>query len=71
MKTIEAGQTLIARSVCDSDCRFKAVIVSRSGKVAQVHCQGIDRRVKIHCDEAGEFIYAMGRFSMCPVFRAM
>lgn len=69
-RLISAGTTLSARSACDHDCLFKAAIHSRKGQFCEVSCQGATRRVKIHEDENGEFIYALGRYSMAPIFRA-
>lgn len=71
-KTIQAGQFLKARSVCDSECVFVAEVVSRSGNWATVKAEGRDaKRVKIYNHGDGEFVYAMGKFSMAPIFRAI
>lgn len=69
-KTIKAGTTLKARSVCDHDCVFTAEVLERKGQFATVKAEGSTRRVKIHNTGEGEFIYALGKFSMCPIFRA-
>ena len=70
MKTIRTGQQLTARSIGDHDCIFTAEIIERKGMFAIVKAQGIMRRMKVYTDERGEFIYALGKYSMCPVFRA-
>ena len=67
---IEAGQVLTARSACDSACIFSAAIISRSGGFATVKAQGNVRRVKIFTGPEGEYVYALGRHSMAPIFRA-
>ncbi len=68
---ITAGQTLTARSVCDQDCIFSAEILARKGNWATVRALGETKRVKIHHDEREqEFVFALGRYSMAPTFRA-
>lgn len=67
---IEAGQTLTARSACDYDCIFKVEIVSRKGMWAVVRYHGEEKRVKIHNFDGMEGVYALGRYSMAPFFRA-
>lgn len=70
-KTIQAGQTLTARSICDHDCIFSANVISRNKSFVTVKVQGNEKRVKVQTDSEGnEFVYAMGKHSMCPVFRA-
>lgn len=69
--TIKAGQTLTARSVCDYECVFTAEVLERKGAFVTVKAQGNTRRVKVMNLGDGEFIYAMGKYSMCPIFRAV
>jgi hypothetical protein len=69
--TIKAGQTLTARSVCDHECVFTAEILERNGAFVTVKAQGNTRRMKVMNDGASEFIYALGKYSMCPIFRAV
>jgi len=69
-KTIKPGQTLYARSACDHDCIFTAEVLERKGLFIVVKTQGGTRRVKVMSSSDGEFVYAMGKFSMCPIFRA-
>ena len=68
--TIQAGQRLTARSVCDYECIFTADVLDRKGAFATVKAQGSTRRVKVFTDDSGEYIFALGRYSMAPVFRA-
>lgn len=69
--TIQTGQVLIARSICDHDCIFKAEVIERKNNFATVKAMNAIKRVKIFLDEDGtEFIFALGRYSMAPVFRA-
>jgi len=69
MNKIEVGQTLSARSACDHDCIFTAQVIARGGSFVTVRVQGSTNRVKVKTDADGEFIFAMGRFSMAPIFR--
>lgn len=68
--TIKAGQVLKARSVCDYNCIFTAEVIARNGSFVTVKTQGNTKRVKVMNHGDGEFIYAMGKFSMAPIFRA-
>ena len=67
---IKTGQTLTARSIGDSECIFTAEVIERKGQFATVKAQGITRRVKVMNRGDGEFLYALGKYSMCPTFRA-
>lgn len=68
--TITAGQTLTARSICDYECVFTAQVIERKGNFATVKAMGNTKRVKIYNTGDGEFIYALGKYSMAPIFRA-
>ena len=68
--TIKSGQILTARSACDYDCIFQAEVIERKKSFATVFIHGTTRRVKVMSDDSGEFIYALGKFSMAPIFRA-
>lgn len=70
-KTIKAGDTLTARSPCDSECIFEVLVLKRGGSFVTVQ-NGSDepRRVKVQLDYRGEeVVYALGRYSMAPCFR--
>jgi hypothetical protein len=69
-KSIEAGQILEARSVCDYDCVFSVEVIERKGSFVTVKAMNEVKRMKVHADSRGEFIYALGKYSMCPIFRA-
>ncbi len=70
MRTIKTGETLTARSIGDHNCIFTAEILARKGQFATVKTQNGTKRTKIHSDENGEFIFALGRYSMAPTFHA-
>ena len=70
VKTIKAGATLTARSACDHECVFTAEVLERKGSFVTVKTMGNVRRVKVMNLGDGEFIYAMGKYSMAPIFRA-
>jgi predicted choloylglycine hydrolase len=70
-RTIQPGQTLTARSACDYECIFRVTVIERKNSFATVKVMGSEKRVKINKDSCGnEFVYAMGKHSMAPVFRA-
>lgn len=71
-KTIKAGETLTARSACDYDCIFEVEILERRGQFVKFERHGQQCRVKVFKDDNGnEFIYAFGRYSMAPIFKAI
>lgn len=71
MNTIQANQVLKTRSACDYECIFEVRVIERKGQFARVQTMFGEKRVKIQVDHEGnEMIYAHGKFSMCPVFRA-
>lgn len=69
-KTIQAGQILTSRSVCDYDAVFQCNVLTRNGQFATVY-NGIKvRKVKVKTDDRGEYVMALGAYSMAPIFRA-
>lgn len=71
MNAITAGQTLTARSACDSECIFSVEVVARTAKTARVIVRGEESRCKIHTSPDGrEYIMALGTYSMAPAFYA-
>jgi hypothetical protein len=69
-KTIKPG-TIRARCITDADAVFTATVHSVKGNFATVTAQGTTKRHKIHKDSDGvEYVYALGRYSMAPVFKA-
>lgn len=71
MNTIKIGQTLTARSIGDSECIFSAEITGRNKSFVTVRIMGAEKRVKIFTGDEGEYIYALGRYSMSPMFKAI
>jgi len=70
MNTIQPNTTLTARSICDFDCIFKVEVIERKGSFVTVKAMGNVKRVKVMADDRGEYIYALGKYSMAPIFRA-
>ncbi len=67
---MENETILTARSVCDYNCIFKATLIKRTKKTATVKAMNIVRRCKIHINSEGEeYIYALGKYSMSPIFK--
>lgn len=70
MNTIQPNTTITAKSICDADCIFTAQVLERKGNFVTVKVQGEVSRKKISLDMDGnEVVYALGKYSMCPVFR--
>lgn len=71
MKTIKSGDKLTARSIGDWNCVYVAEILGRKGKFVTVKADGREKRVMVRTDHEGnEFIFALGQYSMAPVFKA-
>lgn len=72
IKKFQVGQTITSRSVCDSNCIFSLEIISRTEKTATVKIKGEKelKRCKIHLSDGVEKMYALGSYSMAPVFSA-
>lgn len=69
--TIKAGQTLTARSVCDHECVFSVEVIDRKGRFATVRTSKGESRKKIYTGaDGGEYLFALGKYSMAPIFRA-
>ena len=67
---IKSGQTLTARSIGDYNCIFSVQIIERKGSFVTVKAQNNVKRMKVLADDRGEYIYALGKYSMAPIFRA-
>lgn len=68
--TIQPNSTITARSICDADCIFTAQVLERKGNFVTVKVMNEVVRKKISHDMDGnEVVYALGKHSMCPVFR--
>jgi len=70
MKTIKAGQTLTARSICNYDCIYTMEILSRTSKMATYRRDGQVRKAKIQTRDGDEYIRP-DRWSMAPTFSAI
>lgn len=71
MKTIKKGQTLTARSIGDYDCIFSVEVLERNKSFVTVKYRNEVKRCKVRVYENTEFIYALGQYSMAPMFRAI
>lgn len=70
MTTIQPNTTITAVSIGDSECIFKAFVVSRKGDWVTLEMYGKRFRKKIHKDPryGNEYVYALGNYSMSPAF---
>lgn len=68
--TIKSKTTITAKSICDADCIFTAEVLERKGNFVTIKIMGEVSRKKVSLDMDGnEVVYALGKYSMCPVFR--
>jgi hypothetical protein len=67
-----AGQKLSTRSICDSDCIFRATVIKRTAKRVTLDLgRGKIKTVGIFIDYDGhEACYPYGRHSMAAIFSA-
>lgn len=70
MAKFEVGKIYTARSVCDSECVFQIRITSRTEKTVTAKTMHGDKRCKIHIFDGVESVFALGQYSMAPIFRA-
>ena len=64
------GQTLTAKSICNSECIYSATVIKRTAKTVTILMEGEKKRCKIYSIDDSERIYPLGRYSMAPSFRA-
>lgn len=71
MKTFKVGEILRTRSICDYDCIFEAIVLSRTAKMVTIEEQGEIKKRRIFIDACGnEAIKPHGRYSMSATFHA-
>ena len=60
------------RSACDHNCKWTFEVVKRTAKQIIISDGTKQIRCKIYNDSSDntEFVYPLGRYSMCPVLRA-
>ncbi len=71
IKQFYVGQKLSSRSVCDHNTFFTGTVVKRTAKTITVdmgHWGIKQRRIQVY--DGRETVLPLGRYSMCPVFRA-
>ena len=69
MKTIQPNTVITAVSICDSNCIFKAEVLSRKGDFVTLKIMGeiVRKKVKVGYD-GNEYVMALGTYSMAPAF---
>ena len=70
MIKFKQGQELSSRSICDYNCIYTSTVLNRTAKTVTINVRGENKRCKVHEYEGVEFIYPLGKYSMCPVFKA-
>ena len=68
MKTIQKNTILKATSIGDSNCKWTAKVIERKGNFVIALIQGEIVRKKVNVWNGEEFVYLLGKYSMCPVF---
>ena len=70
MIKFKQGQQLSSRSICDYNCIYTSTVLKRTDKTITIDIRGDSKRCKVYEYEGVEFIYPLGKYSMCPVFKA-
>jgi hypothetical protein len=71
MKKFEVNTEVTARSVCDHNCVWTAVVLKRTPKTVTVKMDNGDvKTCRIQDRGEGEYIFPLGVYSMAPVMRA-
>lgn len=72
MKQFQVGKTYATRSICDHDCIFSFVILSRTAKTVTVNVHGkvVRRGLSTNWDGTAEAFSPFGRYSMSAVISA-
>lgn len=69
--TIQPNTVITAVSVCDSNCIFKAEVLSRKGDYVTLKIEGykdiVRKKVKVGYN-GNEYVMALGSYSMAPIF---
>lgn len=70
--TFEVGAKYSMNSACDHNCVWTYEIVKRTKATVTIRDEyGKETRCKIHTEYSeSEYIYPLGKYSMCPILRA-
>lgn len=70
MTQFQIGKTYATRSICDYDCIFSFVVLSRTAKsvTVQVHDKVVRRGIQVYNDT--EHFKPFGTYSMCAIISA-
>jgi len=69
LNTILAGSTLVARSICDSNCIWTAKVLTRKGSFITALIDGEIVRKKVKIFRGEEYALLLGSYSMAPTFK--
>lgn len=70
MTKFEVGKKYSCRSIADRDCIFEFEIVKRTEKTVVIKDGLKEKRCKIYAENEEEYIYPLGKYSMCPTLRS-
>jgi hypothetical protein len=70
MKTFKTNKNYQTRSICDSDCIFNFNVIGRTENFITINSNFGIKKCKINICENAEYIYPLGKYSMCPILRA-
>lgn len=71
MTQFEKNKTYFMKSVCDQDCNWICVMLSRTEKFITIYVfdEGV-KKVAVRVDDGVEYCLPLGKYSMAPVLRA-
>ena len=70
IKKFNVGQTYKTRFIGDADLILEGTVLSRTEKRVTIKVNGNIKVVGVKVDDGCEFVYPLGRYSMCPVLKA-
>ncbi len=70
MTKFEVGKKYSCRSIADGDCIFEFEIIKRTEKTVVIKDGLKEKRCKIYAENEEEYIYPLGKYSMCPTLRS-
>jgi len=71
MMKFEVGKKYDCSSICDGDCVFEFEVIKRTEKTVTIKDSfGKEKRCKIYTENDEEYIYPLGKYSMCPTLRS-
>ncbi len=73
MTKFKIDETYSCKSVCDQDCVWSFIVISRTDKTITLADQDrkvVTKKISMHYDGTTETCFPLGRYSMAPILKA-